>query len=71
MLNLQSCGGLPYVASVHHLVTQFFREYRNKKHQDDITVSVTEFQVAIKERHRIGDDGIVAAFATTGADDYA
>ena len=71
MLNFQSCGGLPYVASVHHLVTQCFREYGNKKHQDDSTVSVTEFQTAIKERHRIGDDGIVAATAPIGVNDYA
>ena len=43
MLNFQSCGGLPYVASVHHLVTQCFREYGNKKHQADGAVSVAEF----------------------------
>jgi hypothetical protein len=70
MLNFQGGGGLPYCASVHHLVTQCFRQYGNKKHQDDATVSVSEFQAAIKERHRIGDSGITIPGASTAVDDY-
>ena len=72
MLNYQGCGGLPYVTSVQHLVTQCFRTYGTKKHQDEPSVLLFEFQDAIKERHRIGDNGISAATSvTTSADDYA
>ena len=69
MLNFQGGGGLPYCASVHHLVTQCFRQYGNKKHQDDPAVSVSEFQAAIKERHRIGDSGMHLP-GTSSVDDY-
>ena len=69
MLNFQGGGGLPYCASVHHLVTQCFRQYGNKKHQDDPAVSVSEFQAAIKERHPIGDSGMHLP-GTSSVDDY-
>ena len=69
MLNFQGGGGLPYCASVHHLVTQCFRQYGNKKHQDQAVVCLSEFQAAIIERHRIGDNGINVLFASN-IDDY-
>ena len=63
MLNYQGGGGLPYVASVHQFITQCFMVYGNTGHeeQNEGRVSVSEFQEAIRERHRIGDSGISTA----------
>ena len=71
MLHYQGCGGLPYCASVHHRITQCFRQHGNSKHDTKgAAVSLGEFQVAIKERHRIGDDGMLGPGTIGGADDF-
>jgi len=71
MLSYQGCGGLPYVASVHQLVTACFREYGNKHHQsNNSNVSEADFQAAVRERHRIGDNGI-SANPAAGVDDFS
>jgi len=71
MLSYQGCGGLPYVASVHQLVTACFREYGNKHHQcTNGNVSEVDFQDAVMERHRIGDNGISGS-SVARADDFS
>ena len=69
MMNYQGAGGMPYVASVHSLVAKCFYSYGNKHHGTEVAVSLTDFCDAIKERHSIGDDGIMEEKAT-GIDDY-
>ena len=61
MLQWQGCGGLPYVASVHHRATQCFRYQGNAKHEagkSQTGVSLEEWQEAVRERHRVGSSGI-------------
>ena len=59
MMLWQACGGLSFVVSVHHRMTQCFRYHGNSKHEGSTTVvSLLEFQESIKDRHRIGHDGI-------------
>ena len=73
MLNYQGGGGLPYVASVHQLMTQCFLVYGNTGHEDQAAggrVSVTEFQEAVRERHRIGHSGISAGTTEDAANDF-
>ena len=70
MLNFQGRGGSPYLAFVHQRVTQCFRQNGNMEDQDDPILCISEFQTAIKERHRVGDNGIEVAAAVTVADDY-
>ena len=54
----QSAGGLSSVSSVHHRLAQCFRYHGNSLHDASvITVSLKDFQEAIKERHRIGSRG--------------
>ena len=60
-LEYQGCGGLPYVASVHQLVTQCFLQYGNAGHRKIAAggrVSVTEFQEAVRERY-VRKNGII------------
>ena len=66
----QAAGGLSYVTSCHHRATQCFLGYGNKKHEGtgDGEVSLSEFQAAIKDRHRIGSSGIDEEAAQDGAD---
>ena len=69
MLNFQGRGGSPYLAFVHQRVTQCFRQYGNMEDQDDPILCISEFQTAIKECLRVGDNGIEVAAAVTVADD--
>ena len=73
MLNYQGGGGLPYVASVHQLMTQCFLVCGNTGHADQATggrVSPTDFQEAVRERHRIGHNGISAGTTEEAANDF-
>ena len=71
LLHWQSAAGLSFVASVHHRAAQCFRYYGNLKFSDtDASVSVSEFQDAIKSRHRVGDDGLQQAEATSTSCDF-
>ena len=61
----QSQGGLSYVANVHHRMTQAFVACGETKHvgeQQNVAgagmVTLETFQKCIKERHRIGNDGL-------------
>lgn len=55
----QSAGGQSYVSSVHHRGVTCFRYYGNTEHKEnDPTVSLSEFQAAIKIRHQLGSSGI-------------
>ena len=57
--NFQACGGLSFVASVHHRATQCFKYLGNAKHKtSDDHVSLLEFQESIRDRHRIGSSGV-------------
>ena len=59
LMNWQAAGALSYVASVHHRATQCFVLHGNQFHDGDgDSVSLTEFQSAVKARHRIGSAGI-------------
>ena len=55
----QSAGGLSFVAGCHHRATVCFRHVGNMEHPEGGSeVSVTEWQEAIKARHRLGSQGI-------------
>ena len=74
MLLFQGSGGLPYVASVHHVITQSFLVCGNSGHVNAATpsrVCMAEFQDAIRERHRIGDSGITASTEETAVNDFS
>ena len=61
MLQWQGAGGLPYVASVHHLGTQCFRYLGNALHEggkQQKGITMEEWQEAVKERHRVGSSGM-------------
>ena len=45
---------MSFVASCHHRVAQCFRMHGNAKHSQDATVSLEEFQTAIRVRHHVG-----------------
>ena len=45
---------MSFVASCHHRVAQCFRMHGNAKRSQDATVSLEEFQTAIRVRHRVG-----------------
>lgn len=61
----QSSGGLSYVANVHHRMTQAWISCGERNHVGEqanvpgaAKVSLETFQACIKERHRIGHDGL-------------
>ena len=60
LLLWQGAGGLPYVASVHHRATQCFKYVGNALHanNDQKGITLEEWQLAVKERHRCGSSGI-------------
>ena len=61
MLQWQGAGGLPYVASVHHLAKQCFRYQGNAKHEggkQQKGITLEEWHEAVKERHRVGSSGM-------------
>ena len=59
----QSAGGLSFVSVCHHRAAQCFRYHGNSEH-GGTTVSLEEFQEAIKERHRQGSRGMEAESST-------
>ena len=66
----QSAGGLSFVSSVHHRLAQCFRSHGNSLLDANvIAVSLTDFQEAIQERHRIGSRGLELE-ACTGVNDF-
>jgi len=50
----EAAGGMSFVASCHHRVSQCFRMQGNAKHSGDAMVSLEEFQQAIRARHHAG-----------------
>ena len=50
----EAAGGMSFVASCHHRVAQCFRMQGNAKHREEATVSLEEFQQAIRARHLAG-----------------
>jgi len=57
--NWQAAAGQSYVSSVHHRGITCFRYCGNTDHKEnDHSVSLTEFQAAIKIRHQLGSSGI-------------
>ena len=62
----QSAGGLSFVCGCHHRAAQCFRYHGNSEHGDggSSSVSLEEFQDAIKSRHRIGSRGIESVTST-------
>ena len=59
LVNWQSAGGLSFVAGCHHRASVCFRGHGNSLHEEhDSTVSLEEFQDAVKSRHRVGSRGI-------------
>ena len=67
--NFQACGGLSFVASVHHRATRCFMYRGNAVHTPDAPeVSLTEFQQCIKARHAVGSRGMEQDHNTNGAD---
>ena len=66
LMNFQGSGGLAYGASVHQLATACFLQHGNKYHEGDgNAVSLSEFQEAVKSRHRLGSAGISTEGATS------
>ncbi len=54
-----SAAGLSFVASVHHRAAQCFKYHGNKAHQESSPgVTLEEFQLCIKTRHRVGSRGM-------------
>jgi hypothetical protein len=65
----QSAAGMSFIAGVHHRGAQCFRYHGNSLHgEGKATVSLEEFQQAIKVRHSIGDGGMGASESTASAD---
>ena len=59
LLNWQSSGGLSFVAAVNHRAGQVFRYHGNTQWTpDSVSVTLAEFQAAIKSRHEAGSNGI-------------
>ena len=60
LMNWQAAGGLPFVASVHHLCSRLFIEVGNSMHGEGNPSGVTleEFTNAILSRHRVGNSGV-------------
>ena len=60
LLHWQSSGGLSFVASVHHRASQCFRYHGGATADDqpNSAVSLSDFQAAIKAKHRVGGSGI-------------
>ena len=57
--NYQACGGLSFVAAVHHRATRCFRYCGNLIHSPDAPeVTMTSFQECIKSRHAAGSRGM-------------
>ena len=68
MMQWQGAGGLPFVASVHHLATQCFKYHGNSKHDgggEQKGITLAEWQEAVKERHRQGSSGMEEAQAAS------
>ena len=59
LMTWQSAGGLPFVSAVHHLASQCFVKHGNMYHEGaEDAVTATEFQRAVRARHRIGSTGM-------------
>ena len=55
----QSGGGLSFVSAVHHLASQCFVKHGNMYHEGaEDAATATEFQRAVRARHRIGSTGM-------------
>ena len=56
----QSAAGLSHFAATHHRAAHCLRYHGNSQHGDKTisTVSLEEFQKAVKSRHALGDAGI-------------
>ena len=63
LMNWQAQGGLPHVSATHHLAATCFINYGNKYHNGtEVSVSLSEFQAAVRSRHRLGSNGITEDF---------
>ena len=72
LMHWQASAGVSFVAATHHRAAQCFRYHGNAKHGEGLKeVSLTEFQLAIKERHRIGSRSMEDQAPATGNIDFA
>ena len=63
--NWQSGGGVSHVVASHYRAARCFRYFGSTKHSNDAHsrgVSLTEFQKAVRARHRAGDACVVLCF---------
>ena len=72
LLHWQSSGGLSFVASVHHRASQCFKYHggANAEGQPNSPVSLSDFQAAIKARHRVGSSGIEGEGEASATSDF-